>query len=99
MNIIIHMFLAGIVLSESLSPCLSILLAVHVRVLANGHIPWAGKAFSRLQGHDLIRAPALVWCWRLFMIKLWNHGLLDARTMNNCNLILEEFQRQQSNGV
>ncbi|GAY55635.1 hypothetical protein CUMW_165720 [Citrus unshiu] len=28
-------------------------------------------------------------CWRLFMIKLWNHGLLDARTMNNCNIILE----------
>ncbi|GAB4825889.1 hypothetical protein Ancab_008756 [Ancistrocladus abbreviatus] len=69
------------------------------RVLADGHIPWACEAFSRLHGHDLIRSPALVWCWRLFMIKLWNHGLLDARTMNNCNLVLEEFQRQQSNGV
>lgn len=29
-------------------------------------------------------------CWRLFMIKLWNHGLLDARTMNSCNIILEQ---------
>ncbi|KAB5564684.1 hypothetical protein DKX38_004738 [Salix brachista] len=33
-------------------------------------------------------------CWRLFMIKLWNHGLLDARTMNMCNMILEQFQKQ-----
>lgn len=24
------------------------------------------------------------------MIKLWNHGLLDARTMNACNVILEQ---------
>lgn len=34
-------------------------------------------------------------CWRLFMIKLWNHGLLDARTMNNCNVILEKLQNQE----
>lgn len=33
-------------------------------------------------------------CWRLFMIKLWNHGLLDARTMNNCNITLERYQSQ-----
>ncbi|OWM79428.1 hypothetical protein CDL15_Pgr022840 [Punica granatum] len=66
------------------------------RVLADGHIPWACEAFSRLHGHDLVRAPALFWCWRLFMIKLWNHGLLDARTMNNCNIILEQFQNEGS---
>uniref|UniRef100_A0A5B6ZJZ6 Putative embryonic flower 2 n=1 Tax=Davidia involucrata TaxID=16924 RepID=A0A5B6ZJZ6_DAVIN len=64
------------------------------RVLADGHIPWACEAFSKLHGQDLVQAPALLWCWRLFMIKLWNHGLLDARTMNNCNIILEEFQSQ-----
>lgn len=28
-------------------------------------------------------------CWRLFMIKLWNHGLVDASTINNCNSILQ----------
>lgn len=33
-------------------------------------------------------------CWRLFMIKLWNHSLLDARTMNNCSLILERNQNE-----
>ncbi|XP_059459620.1 polycomb group protein EMBRYONIC FLOWER 2 isoform X3 [Corylus avellana] len=62
------------------------------RVLADGHIPWACEAFSRLHGPDLVCNPSLVWCWRLFMIKLWNHGLLDARTMNNCNVILEQCQ-------
>ncbi|XP_038971227.1 LOW QUALITY PROTEIN: polycomb group protein EMF2B [Phoenix dactylifera] len=61
------------------------------RVLADGHIPWACEAFSELHGHDLVRAPALLWCWRLFMIKLWNHSSLDARTMNNCNIILKDF--------
>ncbi|XP_059650980.1 polycomb group protein EMBRYONIC FLOWER 2-like isoform X3 [Cornus florida] len=65
------------------------------RVLADGHISWACEAFSKFHGQDLARAPALLWCWRLFMIKLWNHGVLDARTMNNCNLILEQCQSQQ----
>ncbi|GMH19732.1 hypothetical protein Nepgr_021573 [Nepenthes gracilis] len=69
------------------------------RVLADGHIPWACEAFSRLHGHELVQAPALIWCWRLFMIKLWNHGLLDARTINNCNLVLEQFQNQQLDGA
>ncbi|KAL1559617.1 polycomb group protein EMBRYONIC FLOWER 2-like isoform X3 [Salvia divinorum] len=62
------------------------------RVLADGHIPWACEAFSELHKQDLVLIPALLWCWRLFMIKLWNHGLLDARTMNTCNIILEQPQ-------
>ncbi|KAJ4789554.1 VEFS-Box of polycomb protein [Rhynchospora pubera] len=66
------------------------------RVLADGHIPWACEAFSRLHGKDLVQAPSLLWCWRLFMIKLWNHSLLDARTMNNCSLILEGFKNESS---
>lgn len=66
------------------------------RVLADGHIPWACEAFSRLHGPDLVRSPPVIWCWRLFLMKLWNHGLLDARTMNNCNIILEECQNQHS---
>ncbi|KAJ6714226.1 POLYCOMB GROUP PROTEIN [Salix viminalis] len=69
------------------------------RVLADGHIPWACEAFTRLHGHDLFVAPALMWCWRLFMIKLWNHGLLDARTMNLCNMILERYQKQDLDPV
>ncbi|XP_077236857.1 polycomb group protein EMBRYONIC FLOWER 2-like isoform X2 [Tasmannia lanceolata] len=35
-------------------------------------------------------------CWRLVMIKLWNHSLLDANTMNNCNLILESYQKESA---
>ncbi|KAJ8426414.1 hypothetical protein Cgig2_023530 [Carnegiea gigantea] len=76
---------------------LSVLCANFSMVLADGHIPWACEAFSRLHGHSLVQAPTLMWCWRLFMIKLWNHGLLDARTMNNCNLILEQCQKQEMN--
>lgn len=30
------------------------------------------------------------------MIKLWNHGLLDARSMNSCNLIIEQFQNKNT---
>ncbi|XP_038725356.1 polycomb group protein EMBRYONIC FLOWER 2-like [Tripterygium wilfordii] len=59
------------------------------RVLADGHVPWACEAFTKLHGQKLIQSPPLFWCWRLFMIKLWNHGLLDAGTMNSCSIILE----------
>ncbi|GLT62748.1 hypothetical protein SLA2020_353580 [Shorea laevis] len=69
------------------------------RVLADGHIPWACEAFSKLHGRDLVKAPALIRCWRLFMIKLWNHGLLDARTMNSCNIFLEQYQKEDSDPV
>lgn len=31
-------------------------------------------------------------CWRIFMIKLWNHNLLDARSMNTCNMIIDNFK-------
>ncbi|CAI0450550.1 unnamed protein product, partial [Linum tenue] len=68
------------------------------RVLADGHIPWACEAFSRLHGKSLLAAPALLCCWRLLMVKLWNHGLLDARSMNKCNLVLEGIQKQDSEG-
>ncbi|KAJ4836535.1 hypothetical protein Tsubulata_036962 [Turnera subulata] len=69
------------------------------RVLADGHVPWACEAFSKLHGQELLTSPALFWCWRLFMIKLWNHGLLDACTMNNCNMILERCRDEGSDAV
>ncbi|KAK8471705.1 hypothetical protein PHAVU_002G000500 [Phaseolus vulgaris] len=62
------------------------------RVLADGHVPWACEAFSKLHGKELITSSTLFWCWRLFMIKLWNHGLLDACTMNNCSIILDSYR-------
>ncbi|RZC30985.1 Polycomb group protein EMF2B isoform A [Glycine soja] len=66
------------------------------RVLADGHVPWACEAFSKLHGKELISSPALFWCWRLFMIKLWNHGLLDACTMNNCSIVLDSYRNEGS---
>ncbi|KAK4789213.1 hypothetical protein SAY86_020532 [Trapa natans] len=66
------------------------------RVLADGHVPWACEAFSKLHGQELVLSPALFWCWRLFMTKLWNHGLLDGCTMNSCNLILERHRNKGS---
>ncbi|XP_062145815.1 polycomb group protein EMBRYONIC FLOWER 2-like isoform X1 [Alnus glutinosa] len=69
------------------------------RVLADGHVPWACEAFSKLHRQELTSSPALFWCWRLFMIKLWNHGLLDACTMNNCSLILEKCRDEGSDAM
>lgn len=66
------------------------------RVVADGHVPWACEAFSKFHGRDLVQAPAVLRCWRLFMIKLWNHGLMDARIMNKCNMILEQCQNQDA---
>ncbi|KAK1409228.1 hypothetical protein QVD17_35753 [Tagetes erecta] len=67
------------------------------RVLADAHIPWACEAFSSQYGEDFIQTPELLWCWSLFMVKLWNHGLLDAKTMNNCQLILNDFRYKNQN--
>lgn len=39
-------------------------------VLADGHMPWACKAFSKHHAEELISSRALHWCWILFMIKL-----------------------------
>ncbi|ONM54134.1 VEF family protein isoform X4 [Zea mays] len=66
------------------------------RVLADGHIPWACEAFSQLHGRQLIQNPALLWGWRFFMIKLWNHNILDARTMNTCNTVLQILQEEST---
>ncbi|KAL9691000.1 hypothetical protein QQ045_011417 [Rhodiola kirilowii] len=62
------------------------------RVLADGHVPWACEAFSNLHRHDLASVPVLMMCWKLFMIKLWKYGLLDARTMDSCNQNLEQCE-------
>ncbi|KAK9060986.1 hypothetical protein SSX86_018166 [Deinandra increscens subsp. villosa] len=64
------------------------------RVLADAHIPWACEAFSTQHGQDLFKTPELLWCWSLFMVKLWSHGLLDSKTMNRCQLILDNFRDQ-----
>lgn len=66
------------------------------RVLADGHVPWACEAFLRQSGKELVQSPPLFWCCRLLMIKFWNHGLLDACTMNNCSMILQKHQEEEA---
>ncbi|XP_076948476.1 polycomb group protein EMBRYONIC FLOWER 2-like isoform X2 [Bidens hawaiensis] len=63
-------------------------------VLADAHVPWACEAFSTQHGKEIIQTPSLRWCWCIFMIKLCQHGLLDAKSMNRCSLILEGFKDQ-----
>ncbi|QCE05521.1 polycomb protein SUZ12 [Vigna unguiculata] len=66
------------------------------RVIADGHISWACEAFSKLHAPEFLRSRSLAGCWRIFMVKLYNHGLLDARTMNDCNIILEHHHKENS---
>lgn len=66
------------------------------RILADGHIPWACEAFTHQHGQELVQNPRLRWCWRVLMIKLWNHGLLNGRTMNICNKHLESLASQSA---
>ncbi|XP_047169358.1 polycomb group protein EMBRYONIC FLOWER 2 isoform X1 [Vigna umbellata] len=69
------------------------------RVIADGHISWACEAFSKLHAAEFVRSRSLAGCWRIFMVKLYNHGLLDARTMNDCNVILEQQHKQNSDPI
>jgi hypothetical protein len=34
--------------------------------------------------------------WRFVMIKLWNHSLLDAHTMDTCNKFLDKLESKSS---
>ncbi|XAR71835.1 hypothetical protein NMG60_11018271 [Bertholletia excelsa] len=62
------------------------------RVLADGHVPWVCEEFSRFHGQDLVRRPQQLRYWRLFLIRLWDHNLIDPKTINKCNLILDEYR-------
>ncbi|KAM0023679.1 putative transcription factor C2H2 family [Helianthus debilis subsp. tardiflorus] len=67
------------------------------RVVADGHIPWACEAFTTKHRQDFLQSPELRMFWTLFMIKLWNHGLLDAKTMDNCRCILNSQNPENKN--
>ncbi|EOA19219.1 hypothetical protein CARUB_v100070381mg, partial [Capsella rubella] len=60
-------------------------------VLVDGHIPWACEAFSRLYKKELHDNLPLDMCWRLFMIRHWDFGILDAATINKCNTIIKNY--------
>ncbi|PNT63119.1 hypothetical protein BRADI_4g11608v3 [Brachypodium distachyon] len=66
------------------------------RVVADRHVPWACEAFSRHHAQELVDDPDLRWCWRLLMIELWKHGLLNGRTMDSCNVFLDNFKKEST---
>eukprot|EP00250_Pteridium_aquilinum_P004987 c1515_g1_i1 orf=609-3044(-) len=63
------------------------------RVLADGHCPWACEAFTKLHAKNFHKSMALRRCLMLFLIKLWNHNLVDGNTINRCLLIIDSFNK------
>ncbi|KAE9612143.1 putative transcription factor C2H2 family [Lupinus albus] len=66
------------------------------RVLSDCHIPWACKTFTTLHSNVLVQSFELNLCWRMLMIKLWKHNLIDGEVMNDCSVILEKYLKQNS---
>ncbi|CAN6915656.1 unnamed protein product [Brassica oleracea] len=66
------------------------------RVITDGRVPWACEAFSKFHKKEFIESKPLHSCWRMFMIKLWDYGLVDAVTINKCNLIIEDSEDDHS---
>ncbi|XP_010507564.1 PREDICTED: polycomb group protein FERTILIZATION-INDEPENDENT SEED 2-like [Camelina sativa] len=58
------------------------------RVIADAHMPWACEEFTKLHKEELKRSPSFDWWWRMFKIRLWNQGLICAKTFNNCTTIM-----------
>ncbi|WJX13812.1 hypothetical protein P8452_04161 [Trifolium repens] len=67
------------------------------RVLVDSHVRWACKAFSILHGTELVKSRELSWHWRMFRLKLYNFGLIDGKVMNDCSIILEQYEKNKSN--
>ncbi|XP_010468644.1 PREDICTED: polycomb group protein VERNALIZATION 2-like [Camelina sativa] len=61
------------------------------RVLADAHIPWACEEFSKLYKKELHNNLKLDMCWRRFMMKQWDYGILDATTITKCNTIIQKY--------
>ncbi|CAN8231738.1 unnamed protein product [Cochlearia groenlandica] len=60
------------------------------RVVADSHVPWACEQFTRVNMEELVGSSRLGCCLRVFLVKLWNHGLVDAVTINKCNTLHQE---------
>ncbi|KAH7282929.1 hypothetical protein KP509_35G053800 [Ceratopteris richardii] len=67
------------------------------RVLADGHCPWACEAFTKLHAKRFNNSIALRRCLLLFLIKLWNHNLIDGNIVNRCLLIVDSFNEINGN--
>ncbi|KAF8057695.1 hypothetical protein N665_1256s0004 [Sinapis alba] len=69
------------------------------RVITDGHVPWACEAFSKFYKKEFIESKPLHSCWRMFMIKLWEYDLIDAVTINKCNLLIEDSEDDHSDST
>ncbi|XP_017435708.2 polycomb group protein EMBRYONIC FLOWER 2-like isoform X2 [Vigna angularis] len=65
------------------------------RVLVDGHMNWAYEAFTRYHCAELVHSTPLAWAWRLFMIKLYDLGLLKPKTVAACAAILQQYREQK----
>ncbi|WVY98436.1 hypothetical protein V8G54_030587 [Vigna mungo] len=65
------------------------------RVLVDGHVNWAYEAFTKYHCAELVHSTPLNWTWRMFMIKLYDYGLLKPNTMITCYAILKQYREQK----
>ncbi|MCO5571146.1 hypothetical protein L7F22_024880 [Adiantum nelumboides] len=67
------------------------------RVLADGHCSWACEAFTKLHAKHFHSSMALRRCLMLFLIKLWNHNLVDGNTINKCLFVVDSVKEVDEN--
>ncbi|XP_024378745.1 polycomb group protein EMBRYONIC FLOWER 2 isoform X2 [Physcomitrium patens] len=61
------------------------------KVIADGHCSWACEAFSVLHAAKFSSQPSLRRCFMLFLIKLWNHHLVDGATFDKCLKVVDSY--------
>ncbi|MCO5569894.1 hypothetical protein L7F22_067795 [Adiantum nelumboides] len=69
------------------------------RVLPDGHCTWACEAFTKLHAKRFHSHMALRRCLMLFLIKLWNHNLVDGNTINKSLFIIDSFKEINNSEV
>ncbi|KAG2335180.1 hypothetical protein Bca52824_006360 [Brassica carinata] len=61
------------------------------RVYADGRIAWGCEEFSKLHGPLMVRNLESLWSWKKYIWTLRIHGRIDAQTLNNCIVVLEQL--------
>ncbi|KAL3681967.1 hypothetical protein R1sor_024923 [Riccia sorocarpa] len=65
------------------------------RIIADAHCPWACKEFTKENAERFRNNPALRMCLMLFLVKLWNHHLVDGTTISTCLAIADANETQE----
>lgn len=65
-------------------------------VFVERHMHWACEEFVKVHAKELI-TPQLIWLWRLFAIDILclRYGLINAKTMDKCSIILQKAQEEK----